>query len=127
MVAISFSSFTPSSNSSIGIPMFSLTFGCEYLRLYYSGADIASQGTAVSGSCQQALLAISNSVWVSFLRMGWIPRWCDLWMAFPSVSVPSFVCVFPMDRIYSGLIFVRWGHPPKGNLEVLLPILLRIS
>ena len=32
------------------------------------------QKTAVSGSCQQALLGISYSVWVWCLHLGWIPR-----------------------------------------------------
>jgi hypothetical protein len=32
------------------------------LGLYWSGAGRTSQGTAISGSCHQALLGISNSV-----------------------------------------------------------------
>jgi hypothetical protein len=28
-----------------------------------------------SGSCQQALVGLYNSVWVWWLYMGWIPRW----------------------------------------------------
>jgi hypothetical protein len=30
--------------------------GCEYLHLYWSGAGRSSQGTAISGPCQEALL-----------------------------------------------------------------------
>jgi hypothetical protein len=30
------------------------------------------------GSCLQALLGISSSVWVWCLQMGWIPRWDSL-------------------------------------------------
>jgi hypothetical protein len=36
---------------------------CEHPHLYWSGFAKASQETAISGSCQQALLGISNSVW----------------------------------------------------------------
>jgi hypothetical protein len=35
--------------------------GCEHLPLYLSGSGKASQETAISGSCQQALLGICNS------------------------------------------------------------------
>jgi hypothetical protein len=31
--------------------------GCEHLPLHFSGSDRVSQKTAISGSCQQALLA----------------------------------------------------------------------
>jgi hypothetical protein len=43
----------------------------------------ASQEAAVSGSCQQALLGISNSVWFWCLYVRWIPRLVNLLMAFP--------------------------------------------
>jgi hypothetical protein len=41
------------------------------------GQDLVepTQETAVSGSCQQALLGISNNVWVWCVHVGWIPRW----------------------------------------------------
>jgi hypothetical protein len=74
--------------------MLSLMAGCEHLPLYLSGSRRASQETAISGSCQQALLGIRNIVWAWLLYMGWIPRWGSLWMAFPSVSAPYFVCIF---------------------------------
>jgi hypothetical protein len=48
--------------------------GCEYLHLYWSGAGRASQARAIPGSCQQALLGISNSVLVWCLQKGWILR-----------------------------------------------------
>jgi hypothetical protein len=35
---------------------------CEYLHLYWSGTGRTSQGTAIPGSCQQALLGISSGV-----------------------------------------------------------------
>jgi hypothetical protein len=102
-IAIPFSFFSPSPSSSIGVPGLSPVVGCEYLFLYWSGADRASQGIAISGSCQQALLDISNNVRVWCLQMGWIPRWGSLWMTFPSASVPFFVPVFPLDRNISRL------------------------
>jgi hypothetical protein len=90
-VANPFSSFSPFSNPSIGDPVLSPMDGCEYPPLYLSGTGRASQETAISGSCQQALLGIHNSVWVWCLYMGWV----NLWMAFPSVSAPHFVPVSP--------------------------------
>ncbi|EDL41692.1 mCG148474 [Mus musculus] len=95
----------------------SLMVGCEHPHLYWSGAGRTSQGTAITGSCQQALLGISNSVWVWCLHVGWIPRWGSLWMAFPSVSALFFVPAFPLDRYNSGLKFLRWvgGPIPTGG------------
>jgi hypothetical protein len=65
-----------------------------------------AQQTAISDSCQQALVGIHNNVWVWRLYMGWIPRWGSPWMAFPSVSAPPFVSV---------------THP----IGILLPLLRR--
>jgi hypothetical protein len=83
---------------SIGVSRFSPMVDCKYLHLCWTGAGRTSQGTAMSGSCQQVLLGISNSVRVWCLQMGWIPRWNSLWMAFPSTSGPFFVPVFPLAR-----------------------------
>jgi hypothetical protein len=55
----------------------------------------------ISGSCQQALIGIQNSVWVWWLYMGQIPRWDTLWMAIPSVSAPHFVSVTHSMAIFS--------------------------
>jgi hypothetical protein len=107
-----FNSFSSLPNFSIGVPVLITMSDCEHPHLYWSGSGRASQETAVSGSCQQAFLGISNSVWVWCLNVGWIPRWGSLWMAFPSVSVPLFVPVFPLDWSNSELKFWRWvgGH-----------------
>jgi hypothetical protein len=86
--------------------------GCEHPLMYWPGSSRASQETAVSGTCQQTLFGISNSVWVCCLHVGWIPRWGSLWMAFPPVSVLLFVPVFPLDRSNSGLKFWRWVGSP---------------
>ena len=104
-VANPLSSFSPFSNSSNGDPVLSPMVDREHLPLYLSGSGRASKETAISGSCQQALLGIHNSVWVWWLFMGWIPRWGSFWMAFPSVSAPQFVPAFPLDRTNSGLKF----------------------
>jgi hypothetical protein len=58
------------SSSSIGGPVFHPVEDCEHLLLYLPGTDIASQETAISGSCQQNLVGICNSVWVWWLFMG---------------------------------------------------------
>ena len=78
-----FSSFHPSSSSSIGDPVLSLMVGWQHPHKYFSGTGRASQVTAIPGSRQQAVVGIHNSVCVWWLYMGWIPRWGSLYMAFP--------------------------------------------
>jgi hypothetical protein len=51
-------------NSSIGDPVLSPMVAYEHLPLYLSGCGRVSQETAISGSCQQTLLGICDSVWV---------------------------------------------------------------
>jgi hypothetical protein len=68
---------------------------CEHPLLYLSGTGIASQETVISGSCQQNLAGICNSVWVWWLFMGWISKWGSLWMVLPSISALNFVSVTP--------------------------------
>ena len=60
------------------IPVLNPMVGCKHLYLYWSGFCRASQETAESGSCQQALLGISNCVWVWCLHVEWIPSWGSL-------------------------------------------------
>jgi len=84
--------------------VFSPMVGCEHPPLYLSGSGRVPQETAISSSCQQALPSIHNSIWVWQLYMGWIPR-CDiLWMAFPSVSAPYSVSIFPPVSILFTLL-----------------------
>jgi len=92
----------------LGSPMFSPMVRCRHLHLYQSSSDTASQETSMSGSYQQALLGISNSDWVWWLHMGWIPRWGSVWMAVFIVSAPHIVSVFPLDRCNSVLKIWRW-------------------
>jgi hypothetical protein len=54
-IAYPFSSFGPFSSSSIEDSVLSPMVGCKYPPLYLSGSGRASQETAISGSCQQAL------------------------------------------------------------------------
>jgi hypothetical protein len=89
------------SRSFNGNPVLHPMDDCEYPLLYYSGTGRASQETAVSGSCQQALVGICHNVWVWWLFMEWIPKWSSLWMVLPSVSALNFVSVTPsMDTLF---------------------------
>ena len=109
----------PFYKSSIRNPALSSKFGCEHPPLYLSGSGRASLKTAISGSCQQALVGINNSVWVWWLHVGWIPRWGSLWMAFHSVSAQHFFSVFPPLSILVTLLRTKtstlwssiyWSH-----------------
>ena len=71
-VAIPFSSFNPSPNSSIGVPSLSPMVGCKHLHLSQSAAGRASQRTAMLGSCLQAEHSIVT-VRIWWLPMGRIP------------------------------------------------------
>ena len=110
-----FRSFIPFSNASIREPLLSLMICCKPPHLYLLGSGRASQKTAISVSCQQALLGISDSVWVWCLYMRWIPRWGSLWVTFPSVSVPHFVPIFPLDMGNARLKIWRWVGVPIPN------------
>ena len=96
------------------VPMLSPMVGCEHPPLYLSGSGRASHETAISGSCQQALVGIHNSVWVWWLYMGWIPGWGSLWMVHPFVSAPNFVSVTPSVGILFPILrrnelFMHWS------------------
>ena len=105
-VADPFSSLGTFSSSFIGSPVFHPIDDCEHPLLYLPGTGITSQEIVISGSCQQNLDGICNSVWVWWLIMVWIPRWDSLWMVLPSVAAPNFVSVTP-------------------SMGILLPILRR--
>jgi hypothetical protein len=62
------------------------------IHLYLLGSGRVSQGKAISGSCQQALVGICLSVWLWWFYMGWIPRWGSFSMLIPSVSTPHCLC-----------------------------------
>jgi hypothetical protein len=86
-----FGSMGTFSSSSIGGPVFHTIDDCEHPLLYLPCTGIGSQDTAISGSCQQNLDGICNSVWIWWMIMGWIPGWGSLWMVLPSISAPNFV------------------------------------
>ena len=87
-VADPFSSLGTFSSSSIGCTVFHPIADCEHPLLYLPGTGIALQKTTISGSCQQNLAGICNSVWVCWLFIGWMPRWDNLWMVLP-LNIPS--------------------------------------
>jgi hypothetical protein len=104
-----FSSLGPFSGSFIGNPVLCPMDGCKHPFLYLSGIGRVSQETTVSGSCQQALVCVRNSVWVWWFSMGWIPRWGSLWMVHPFVSAPYFVSVTPS----MGILFPELTSSPR--------------
>jgi hypothetical protein len=113
-VADPFSSLGTFSSSFIGGPVLHPIADCEHPLMYLPGTGRASQETAMSGSCQQNLTGICNSVWVWWLYMGWIPMWGSLWMVLPSVSVPNFVSVTPSVAILFPIlrrdkVFTLWS------------------
>ena len=99
-----FGTLDPFSSSFIGDPGLHLMDDCEHPLLSLSDTGRAFQETAISGSCQQALVGIHNRVWVWSLFMGWIPRWGSFWMVIPSVSAPHFVSVTPSMGILFPLL-----------------------
>jgi hypothetical protein len=103
-----FSPLDTFSSSFIGDPVLTPMDDCEHPLLYLSGTGRTSQETAISGSCQQGLVRIHNSVWVWWLYIGWFLRWDSLWMVIPSVSAPHFVSVNP-------------------SMGILFPVLRRIK
>ena len=116
-IANLFTSFSPFSNPSIGDAFLSPMIGCKHPPLYLSGSGKDSQETAISGSCQHALLGIHNSVWVWCLYMGWIPMWGCLWMVYASISALYFISIFaPVSILFSfkeGLKHPHFGLPPS--------------
>jgi hypothetical protein len=75
--------------------VFHLIDDYEHPLLYLPSTVIASYKTAITGSLQQNLAGICNSVWVWWLIMGWIPRWGILQIVHPFLLAPNFVSVTP--------------------------------
>ena len=82
-------------------PVFHPIDDCEHSLLYLPGNGIASKERAISGSCQQNLADICNSVCVWWLYMGWIPGWGSLLTVFYSVLASNFVSENP----FMGILF----------------------
>jgi hypothetical protein len=77
-VADPFSSLGTFSSSSIGGPVIHPIADSEHPLLCLLGPCIVSQETAISGSFQQNLASVCNSVSVWKLIMGWIPGYGSL-------------------------------------------------
>jgi hypothetical protein len=82
-------------SSSIGGPVFHPIDDCEHPLLYLLGTGITSQERAISGSFQQNLAGICNSMGIWWLIMAWIPGWGSLWMVHHFISAPNFVSATP--------------------------------
>ena len=129
------------SSSYIGCPVFHSIDDCEHPLLYLPGTGKASHETAISGSLQQNLAGVCNSVGVWWLIMEWIPRWGSLWMVHPFILDPNFVTATPsMDILFcilrrnevsmpwsSFLIFLCFGSSILGILSFWVNIHLSVS
>jgi hypothetical protein len=100
---------------------------CEHTLLYLPGTGIVSHETAVSGSFQQNLAGVCNSVWVWWMIMGWIPRSGSLWMGHPFVLAPNSMegVTETMLRVFLAVMKhydqkSSWG----GIIQIILPYCL---
>ena len=86
----------------------------EHPFLYMPGTGKASHETAISGSFQQNLAGVCNSVCVWWLIMGCTPGWGSLWMVHPFILTLNFVSATPsMDILFPILgrkeVSMRWS------------------
>jgi hypothetical protein len=108
-----FSSLGTFSSSSTGGPVFHTIHDCEHPLLCLLGPGIVSQETVISGSFQQNLAGVCNTVCVWKLIMGWTPGWGSLWMVHPFVSAPNCVSVTPSMGVLFPLL-------RRGEVSTLL-------
>jgi hypothetical protein len=112
-VADPFSSLGTFSSSSIGDPVFHAMDDCKHPLLYLPGTGIASQETAISGSFQDNLASICNSVCVWWMIMVWIPGWGSLWIVHPFVFAPNWSLTPSMGILFLILrrneVSMRWS------------------
>ena len=94
-VANPFSFLGPFSSSSIRGPVFHLIADCEHPLLYLPGTGKASHETATSGSLQQNLAGVCNSVCIWWLIMGWTPGLGSLWIVHPFIL--PLLGIYPED------------------------------
>ena len=107
-VAIHLHSSRPSASSLNVVSELSLKVGPKHPHLHWSGADRTSQGTAIPGSCQQAPLSNSISVWVWCLQTDKMDLQVGRTLEDPFVSIcPIFSPVFLLDKNISGLKILR--------------------
>jgi hypothetical protein len=88
-IANTFSSLGTFSSSFIGGPVFHPIDDSKHTLLYLPDTGIASQDIVLSGSSQQNIADICNSVWVWWLFVGWIPGWGSLWMVLSELQTLS--------------------------------------
>jgi hypothetical protein len=112
----------------------SLKVGPKHPHLHWSGADRTSQGTAIPGSCQQAPLSNSISVWVWCLQTDKMDLQVGRTLEDPFVSIcPIFSPVFLLDKNISGLKILRLVGGPipqpgampifwRWSLQILSPL-----
>jgi hypothetical protein len=117
-VADPFSSLGTFFSSSIGGPVFHPMADCEHPLLCLPGPGLASQETAISGSLQQNLAGVCNSVCIWWLIMGWIPGWGSVWMVHPFISAPNFVSETPSmgEKMFN--ILNHQGNANQSNPEI---------
>ena len=125
----------------LGSPVFHPIADCEHPLMCLLGPGIVSQETAISGSFQQNLAGICNSVCVWWLIISWTPGWGSLWMVHPFILAPNFVSATPsMDILFpilgrnevstswsSFLIFLCFGSCILGILGFWANIHLSVS
>jgi hypothetical protein len=121
--------------------VFHLIDDWEHPVLYLPGTGIASYKTAISGSFQQNLAGMCNSVWVWWLIMGWIPGWGSVWIVQHFTLAPNIVSVtssmdilFPVLRrneVSTGwssfLIFLCFANCILGILSIWTNFHLSVS
>jgi hypothetical protein len=114
---------------------------CEDPLLYFLGTVKASQEMAISGSLQDNLAGVSNSICIWWLIMGWTPGWGSLCIVHPFVLAPNFVSATPsMDILFTilgrnkvsthwspFLIFLCFGSCIFGILRFWANIHLSVS
>jgi hypothetical protein len=81
--------------------VFHLIDDCEHPLLYLPDTGISSYETGITGSLQQNLSGICNSVWVWWLIMEWISGWGSLWIVHPFILAPKFVSI----TTFMGILF----------------------
>jgi hypothetical protein len=89
---------------------------CEHPLLYLSGTGKASQETAISGSLQQILADVCNSVCVWWLIVGWTPGWGSLWTVHPLVlgtvysNADFYAQIFPFSSDHGMIKHLLFQH-----------------
>ena len=73
---------------------------------------MTSQETAITGSFQQNLAGICNSVCVLWLIMGWIPGWGSLYIVHP------FVLAQKKKKIHKPTVSIRYIYDYLYHMHI---------